>query len=103
VRRLWRAHDRVTHTGRRFSLGDLTELMIDNGLEVERATGAYSYLIPPAAVKTVLERGRTSSDLDNNPGGLGGALSGIAAAERRLLRRVDLPWGLSVVAIGRRL
>jgi ubiquinone/menaquinone biosynthesis C-methylase UbiE len=101
-RRLWRAHDRVTHTGRRFSLGDLSGMLVDAGLEVERATGAYSFLVPPAAVKSVLERGETASDLDSHGSGLGGALSGAAAAERALLRHVDLPWGLSVVAIGRR-
>ena len=66
VRRLRRAHDRVTHTGRRFSRRDLAELLTANGLHVERSTGAYSFLVPPAAVKTVLERGETSSDLDRN-------------------------------------
>jgi len=102
VRRLWRAHDRVTHTGRRFARRDLTDAMRANDLEVVRATGAYSFLVPPAAAKTWLERGDTSSDLDRHAGGLGGALATAADAERRLLRRVDLPWGLSVVAVGRR-
>jgi SAM-dependent methyltransferase len=102
VRRLRRAHDRVTHTGRRFSRGDLRDLLVVNGLDVVRATGAYSFLVPPAAIKTVLERGETSSDLDRNGDGLRGVLPAVAGAERRLLRRIDLPAGLSVVAIGRR-
>ena len=102
VRRLDRAHDRVTHTGRRFSRGDLVEMLARSGFDIERATGAYSFLVPPAALKAVVERGTTSSDLDRNAGGLGGTLRTLAAAERRLLRRVDLPTGLSVVAIGRR-
>ena len=55
-----------------------------------------------AAAKTVLERGATSSDLDRNGGGLGGVLPAVASAERRLLARVSLPAGLSVVAVGRR-
>jgi SAM-dependent methyltransferase len=102
VRRLYRAHDRVTHTARRFSRADLAGLLTANGLEVETSTGAYSFLVPAAAVKTVVERGRTSSDLDRNEGGLGGTLSALAAAERRLLRHVRLPAGLSVTAIARR-
>jgi ubiquinone/menaquinone biosynthesis C-methylase UbiE len=102
VRRLRRAHDRVTHTARRFSRRDLAELLAGRGLHVERSTGAYSFLVPPAAVKTLLERGETASDLDRNASGLAGTLGAIAAAERRLLRRVDLPAGLSVVALGRR-
>jgi len=102
VRRLRRAHDRVTHTGRRFSLADLRRHATGAGLEVERATGAYSFLVPPAALKAVLERGRTSSDLDVQPGGLGGLLGGAARAERALLRRLSLPFGLSVVVVGRK-
>jgi SAM-dependent methyltransferase len=102
VRRLHRAHDRVTHTARRFSRGDLAGLLTRNGLSVEASTGAYSFLLPAAAVKTLIERGDTSSDLDRHASGLGGALGAVAAAERRLLRHLSLPAGLSVVAIGRR-
>jgi SAM-dependent methyltransferase len=102
VRRLWRAHDRVTHTGRRFSRNDLTRCATQAGLEVIRSTGAHSYLVPPAAVKAVLERGEVASDLDENGGGLGGVLTRAAEVERRVLRHVDLPAGLSVITIARR-
>lgn len=101
VRRLRRAHDRVTHGARRFAVADLRALLVDNGLTVERATGAYAFLVPPAAVKMVLERGETSSDLDRNAGGLGGVLGAAARAERAVLRRASLPFGLSVLAVGR--
>ncbi len=101
VRRLRRAHDRVTHSARRFSRSDLSGQLDRAGLSVERSSGAYSFLVPPAAVKAVLERGETSSDLDRNAGGLGGVLSVAARAERALLRRTDLPAGLSVFAVGR--
>ena len=102
VRRLHRAHDRVTHTARRFSRRDLAGLLTANGVTVERATGAYSFLVPAAAAKTMLERGETSSDLARHASGLGGVLGAAASVERRLLRRVSLPAGLSVVAVGRR-
>jgi ubiquinone/menaquinone biosynthesis C-methylase UbiE len=101
VRRLRRAHDRVTHSARRFSRRDLSELLDRAGLTLERSSGAYSFLVPPAAVKAVLERGETSSDLDNNEGGLGGTLAALAGAERSVLRHTDLPAGLSVFAVGR--
>jgi SAM-dependent methyltransferase len=102
VRRLRRAHDRVTHTGRRFSLADLREHAAGAGLQVERATGAYTFLVPAAAAKAVLERGRTSSDLDVQPGGLGGVLGAAARGERALLRRVPMPFGLSVALVARK-
>lgn len=102
VRRLRRAHDRVTHTGRRFSRNDLAGCATGAGLEVVRSTGAHSYLVPPALVKSVLERGDVASDLDHHQGGLGGALGTIAKGERALLRRADLPFGLSVITLARR-
>jgi ubiquinone/menaquinone biosynthesis C-methylase UbiE len=101
VRSLRRAHDRVTHSARRFARSDLRALLTGAGLEVERASGAYSFLVPPAAAKAVIERGQSASDLDRNGGGLGGALPQLARAEQSLLRRVDLPAGLSVFAVGR--
>lgn len=102
VQRLRRAHDRVTHSARRFSLAQMRNMLTANGLTVERATGAYSFLVPAAAAKMVLERGETSSDLDKHASGLGGVLGTLATAERAVLRRTSLPFGLSVLAIGRK-
>jgi SAM-dependent methyltransferase len=102
VRRLWRAHDRETHAARRFAKRDLVEPLGRAGLDVVLATGAYSFLVPGAAAKTVLERNGSTSDLDRNESGLRGVLPAVASAERRLLRHVSLPSGLSVVAIGQR-
>lgn len=101
VRRLRRAHDRVTHSARRFSRAELAALLVANDLEMLRSTGAYSFLVPPAAIKAVIERGRTGSDLDSAQDGLGGLLSRAASLERRWLATRDLPAGLSVIAIGR--
>ncbi len=102
VRRLRRGHDRVTHTARRFSRRDLAALVRGAGLDVVRTTAAYSFLVPPAAALAVIERGRVASDTGRNESGGGGVLPRLAAAERSLLRRIDLPAGLSVLAIGRR-
>lgn len=101
VRRLRRGHDRVTHTARRFSRHDLAGMLRDAGTDVVRCTGAYTFLVPPAAVLAVLERGRETSDVGRNESGLGGTFAALARAERALLRRTDLPTGLSAIAIGR--
>ncbi|MBI4882964.1 MAG: class I SAM-dependent methyltransferase [Actinobacteria bacterium] len=102
VRRLRRAHDRVTHSTRRFSRGDLSALLGSAGLAVERSSGAYSFLVPPAAAKAIFERGSSASDLDRNQTGLAGTLGVAARCERALLRKLDLPAGLSVFATARR-
>jgi SAM-dependent methyltransferase len=101
-KRLWRGHDDVTHTARRFSLAEMRSMVRVAGLELVRATGAYSFLVPPAAVMGVIERGKNKSDVGRNEGGLGGSLGLAARAERALLRKVSLPFGLSVIAIGRK-
>lgn len=101
-KRLWRGHDEVTHTARRFSVGELRVMAEGAGLEVLRSTGAYSFLVPPAAILGLVERGRDKSDVGRNESGLGGVLPRLAAAERRLLRRRSVPFGLSAIVIARR-
>ena len=81
---------------------DLTDMLTAAGLDTLSSTGAYSFLVPPAWVKAKIERGRTSSDLNRNQSGLAGSLELAARAERAVLRRLSLPAGLSVVAVGRK-
>jgi SAM-dependent methyltransferase len=98
---LWRSHDDVTQTARRFSVGSLRGLAEDAGLEVTRATAAFSFLVPPAYAMHLFERGKAKSDVGRNQSGLGGVLSVAARAERRVLRRFDLPVGLSSIVVAR--
>lgn len=100
VRRLRRAHDRAVHVARRFSVEDMRLLVTGNGCDVVRASGAYSFLVPPAAVKGLIERGRSASDLDGQRGAVGRVLGAMASAERRWLAGHDLLAGLSVWAVG---
>ena len=102
VRSLRRSHDRVTHAARRFSRRDLENLAQQANLEIVRSTGAYSFLVPPAWLKSKLEKSESTSDLDNNASGLFGILGFIARLERQLLRVVSLPFGLSVIVIARK-
>lgn len=102
VRSLRRSHDRVTHAARRFSRRDLEQLVQQANLDIVRSTGAYSFLIPPAWLKSKIEKRESTSDLDNNASGLFGILGFIARIERQLLRVVSLPFGLSVIVIARK-
>ena len=101
-KRLWRSHDDVTHTGRRFSVRELQEMAQAAGLDVIKATGAYSFLVPPAWAMGIIERGKGKSDVGRNQSGLGGALGALASLERRFLRRFSIPFGLSAIVIARR-
>ena len=101
-KRLWRSHDDVTHTGRRFSVGEMRTMATDAGLEIVTATGAYTFLVPPAYVLGKLERGKGKSDVGRNESGMGGLFGLLAGAERWWLRRWRLPFGLSVIVIARK-
>jgi ubiquinone/menaquinone biosynthesis C-methylase UbiE len=102
VRSLRRSHDQVTHAARRFSRRELETLAANAGLDIIRSTGAYSFLVPPAWLKSRVERNTTSSDLDSNTSGLFGLLGLLARFERRILRVVSLPFGLSVIVVARK-
>jgi SAM-dependent methyltransferase len=98
---LWRSHDDVTQTARRFSVSSLRGLAEDAGLDVVKATAAFSFLVPPAYAMHIFERGKAKSDVGRNQSGLGGALSLAARAERRMLRRFNVPVGLSSIVVAR--
>ena len=104
VRVLRRAHDDVTHTARRFARKDLADAARQSGLIVERSTGAHLSLLPLAATKALIElpmrkRGENASDLAKGQDGLRGTLPALATLERKALRRVSLPFGLSAVCV----
>src|SRR3954454_11890157 len=96
---LWRGHDRVTHSARRFSVAGLSSLAENAGLRVERSTAAYTFRVPPAAVIKLLDRGGSTSDVGRNQSGVGGLASKLASIERRWLAHHDLPFGLSAVVL----
>lgn len=102
VRRLRRAHDRHTHTARRFARADLVRLVEHEGLEVIRSTGVHSFLVPPAVLTSFVERDRSASDLDRGGRWSGGVFTSMAAIERRLIRRTAQPFGLSMMVVARK-
>jgi hypothetical protein len=104
---LWGPHDELNHHVRRYSRRDLRAAVEAAGFEVERTTYFNSLLFPVAAAVRLARRylirhqeatahlavpGRTVNEL----------LTRVFAAERRVLRHVDLPFGVSVLALARR-
>lgn len=100
-------HDRVIHTARRFTAGGVRRLLVESGFEAERVTYANTLLFPLAAAKRLSERivppRGEASDVTPNPPWLDALLVRVLRAEARWLARFDLPFGLSVIAIGRKL
>ena len=99
------AHDRAVQNVRRYSARDVRALLAGAGLLVERLTYANALLFPLAAAKRLAERAADDdrpSDLATGFGFVGTLFRGVLLLEARLLRHVDLPFGLTLVARARK-
>jgi ubiquinone/menaquinone biosynthesis C-methylase UbiE len=106
LRSLRRAHDVTVHGLRRYRRNELAGMARRVGLHVRRATYAYSFLAPPAALLAAVERRKTragndtGSDVERH--GLDRVFAPMAEAERRWLTRHDVPVGTSAVVVATR-
>ncbi|MCO5166764.1 MAG: class I SAM-dependent methyltransferase [Planctomycetes bacterium] len=102
---LWGAHDDIAQHHRRYTAARLKDLIVGAGFEVDRVTYFNSFLFLPIFASRLASRVLRPSGLasDAQRGGrLGPLLGGIFSLERRLLRRVDLPLGVSLALVARR-
>jgi SAM-dependent methyltransferase len=102
IPRLRRDHDEVNGVRRRYRLDDLRAMASRAGLAVRRATHANSFLVPPAAALAVAHRVKrpdadAASDFERDR--LGALFASLAAAERRVIARRDVPFGLSAIVV----
>jgi len=98
-------HDQAVHNERRYAAPDVRAMLRAAGFTVVRLTYANTLLFPLAALKRLAERPRAeqrSSDLDTAFGPMGPLFRGILALEARVIRHVDLPFGLTLVALARK-
>jgi ubiquinone/menaquinone biosynthesis C-methylase UbiE len=100
-------HDRVGETRERYSRRQVLEVMAETGFVVEKCTHANMMLFPLAAAKRLAERVRAprdtwASDLRPVPAPLNAAFTRLLSAEAPLIRRGRLPYGLSLMALGRK-
>jgi SAM-dependent methyltransferase len=100
-------HDRVGETRQRYSRAEVYQIMEQAGFAVEKCTHANTFLFPAAAVKRLGERLRPpqnqwASDLQPVPAPLNTLFSWLLKAEAPLVRRGNLPYGLSLMALGRK-
>jgi hypothetical protein len=104
---LWGPHDVMNHHRRRYRRHQLVELLENAGLEVLWVSYFNTLLFPVIAGVRVLRRARrrepaAASDFDLRAGVLNNALARLFAAERYVLRRAKLPFGVSILAVARR-
>ncbi len=98
------AHDRAVHTARRYTRTGLRAKLVAAELEAVRLTHVNALLLPLAAAKRIAERVTHASgdDLGPTPALVDAVFRGALALERLLIRGVDSPMGVSVMALARR-
>jgi SAM-dependent methyltransferase len=100
------AHDEAVHTRHRYTRDELAQKLESVGFLVERTTYANFLLFPLAPVKRYLELRNGSheaTDLWRPPRPINRLLTDLLSLEAWPARTIGLPWGLSVVAVARRI
>lgn len=99
-------HDKRVHTNRRYTKKIVKTLLEESGFMVEHISYANTFLFPLAVLKRLSERifmpKDNQSDLALNTGAFNTILKNILASEASLAAHASLPYGLSVIAVGRK-
>jgi ubiquinone/menaquinone biosynthesis C-methylase UbiE len=99
-------HDEKVHTSRRYTKTLIKGLLEQSGFIVEHLSYANTLLFPLAVIKRLGERifppKDNQSDLALNPGVLNNLFGNILASEAPVAANIGLPYGLSVIAVGRK-
>jgi SAM-dependent methyltransferase len=98
-------HDRRVSTGHRYTLRELKGKMKRSGLEPELLTYVNTFLFPVALIKRALERWlpwRDKSEIAMDMKPVDRILKHFLLQESRMIRRCSLPFGLSIMGVGRR-
>lgn len=104
---LWGPQDEISHHKRRYTARLLRRRMIESGWTLERLTYFNTLLFLPIAAIRVLRRDRNDRPLRSDfemtkPGRLNSLLARVFALEAPLVERRDLPFGVSILALARR-
>jgi SAM-dependent methyltransferase len=104
VARGW--HDTAVSIRKRFDKPELAVLLRDAGFEPLRITYLNTLLFPPIVLLRQLQRRQqptlAKSDVDDTGEPINTLLLGLLHVERALLRRIDLPFGVSSFSIARK-
>src|SRR6185503_10626513 len=100
---LWSRHDEASNHRRRYSKGALVEQVREAGFEIAHATYFNTVLFPALAAYLKLSgpfSGDTHQGLRIPPRPINALLRAIFSAERYLVPRLTLPFGVSILLVG---
>ena len=105
-KQLWTYWDDVLGHKRRYEKEGLKRKMKEAGFKVEKICYFYSYLLPLAlfvrSIKSCSDDWKKDSDFVKVPNWVNQTLLALARVELEILKRADIPAGLSLVCVGRK-
>ena len=100
-------HDLAVNGRQRFTTGGIATSLREAGFEPLRVSYLNTVLFPPIVLVRLLQNLRepnlAKSDVDDTPEPLNSLLLGVLQFERVLLKTMDLPFGVSLFAVAKRL
>lgn len=107
---LWGAHDEINHHKRRYIANELKNKVKKTGFAVEKLTYFNTFLFPfvlltrmgQRVTKMVNSGYKPRSDLKLYPSGINNVPEAIFSLEERLLRKHNLPYGVSLLCVAKK-
>lgn len=93
------SHDLAVSTRHRYTLGELTGLLVERGFVIRRESYANTLLFPAAMAHRWLSKGGGASDVRETSDFVNRALGAALKLEARLLKRMSFPFGLSNIVL----
>jgi SAM-dependent methyltransferase len=102
---LWSRHDDLHHHKRRYTMERLRTILINAGYNIIKASYINCIMFPAIAGVRIMQRFLGMADADDlkvYPPVINRMLAGLFAGEGYLLKFVSLPFGLSLLCVGRK-
>jgi SAM-dependent methyltransferase len=101
---LWGLQDDVSHHRRRYRLPELARVLEQAGFKIERTTYAnITFFLPILLIRKLMQLTglKTASENNINVSAFNGLLGRLFGAESLILRRMNLPFGVSGLVVAR--
>ncbi len=108
---MWGDQDEVNMHKRRYVAAEIRDLLAATGFDVLRVSYLNAFMFPPIAtirlIRRLQRRWRPRTEYKSDfkypaPGPLNFLLAGIFGAEAPIVRRVNIPFGVSILALARK-
>ena len=95
-------HDGAVMTGRRYTKKQSKNILEENNFKIEKITYANTLLFPFALIKRLTEKKQNNSEIKSISKITNNILLNFLYLEAKLLKKINFPFGLSIIAIAKK-